>query len=122
MFTVSQQSYKGTVVGTVQAIQQLKENEDAVASAICSYQIQPLEAPFSIDRYVPLIIHVIKQEGPVFDQPSYMFTVSQQSYKGTVVGTVQAIQQLKENEDAVASAICSYQIQPLEAPFSIDRY
>ncbi|TGZ71749.1 hypothetical protein CRM22_002458 [Opisthorchis felineus] len=71
MFTVSQQSYKGTVVGTVQAIQQLKKNEDAVASAICSYQIQPLEAPFSIDRY-----GVIRVQDRLQGSHPYMFRVT----------------------------------------------
>ncbi|KAF7261397.1 Calsyntenin-3 [Paragonimus skrjabini miyazakii] len=79
-------------------------------------------SPPHVSSRVPISIHVVNQDGPFFAQPSYSFTVSQRSYVGTVVGPVQAIQRLRDDEESMTSTICNYSISPIGVPFAIDRY
>ncbi|KAF5402402.1 hypothetical protein PHET_03949 [Paragonimus heterotremus] len=80
------------------------------------------DSPPHVSSRVPISIHVVNQDGPFFAQPSYSFTVSQRSYVGTVVGPVQAIQRLRDDEESMTSTICNYSISPIGVPFAIDRY
>ncbi|TNN12649.1 Calsyntenin-2, partial [Schistosoma japonicum] len=71
---------------------------------------------------VPVRIQVIDRHGPVFDKPYYNFKLGQRSPVGSVVGQIQAIEEVNQASDNSNTAICSYRLEPANSPFSINNY
>ncbi|CAL8080056.1 unnamed protein product [Calicophoron daubneyi] len=88
------------------------------------FQIEAYDCnkPPNFSERVSVTVHVVNRHGPVFDKPSYGFTISERSTIGSVLGHIQAIEETGVEEDQTSSAICNYYISPKEVPFTIDRY
>ncbi|CAH8513929.1 unnamed protein product [Schistosoma rodhaini] len=71
---------------------------------------------------VPIRIQVIDRHGPVFDKPHYNFKLGQRSPIGSIVGQIQAIEEVNQPSDYSNTAICSYRLEPVDSPFSINNY
>ncbi|KAK4469720.1 hypothetical protein MN116_007244 [Schistosoma mekongi] len=79
------------------------------------------EHPHTTSR-VPIRIQVIDRHGPVFDKPYYNFKLGQRSPIGSVVGQIQAIEEVNRAGDNSNTAICSYRLEPADSPFSVNNY
>ncbi|VDP45184.1 unnamed protein product [Schistosoma mattheei] len=75
-----------------------------------------------IIEIVPIQIQVIDRHGPVFDKPHYNFKIGQRSPIGSIVGQIQAIEEVNQPRDYSNTAICSYRLEPVDSPFSINNY
>nr|CAH8839723.1 unnamed protein product [Trichobilharzia regenti] len=71
---------------------------------------------------VPIRIQVINRHGPVFDKPHYNFKIGQRSPIGSIVGQIQAIEEVSQTSDHVNTAICGYRLDPPDNPFAINSY
>ncbi|CAH8523194.1 unnamed protein product [Heterobilharzia americana] len=79
------------------------------------------EQPHTSSR-VPIRIQVIDRHGPVFDKLHYNFKIGQKSPIGSIVGQIQAIEEVSQTNDYANTAICDYRLQPVDSPFSINNY
>ncbi|VDP59564.1 unnamed protein product, partial [Schistosoma curassoni] len=62
------------------------------------------------------------RHGPVFDKPHYNFKIGQRSPIGSIVGQIQAIEEVNQPREYSNTAICSYRLEPVDSPFSINNY